>query len=390
MLWRDFVKKRIVLIGKEIYLFFVWLSYKISRKKTRKIVVLLSFPQATEHLLAKLYENFKNQLVICYTKDGSLLAKQYQSKGCEVYDLDNFYTILRKIVPVLKGADIVFCDNYFAFLAGMTFDDRTKVVQLWHADGAIKKFGLEAEYTRKVDSKDRKRYLDVYSKFTHYVVSSKKMSDVFSDNYKTEFKELKFGYLPTDLYFNSEWMDQSRKKFQEVFHTDKKILVYTPTYRESKETIPLDFSKLKDRIGEEWEIFVKAHPHDKELQQQLSEESGIITNFKGLTLQQLLPSVDCLITDYSSVPFEYTLANDQGKIIFFCYDLERYRQEVGIESDFEQWMPGSLVKTESELFEEIDKHSKSDFQEFNQVWNTYANGTAADQLIEWVNQNYEN
>lgn len=133
---------------------------------------LLSFPSASQLALQTLFDNFSEELVICYTKSSKELASYYQKNGCLTYNIDDFPVLLKDIVPMVTNSQLVFCDNYYAFLAGINFQARTKVVQLWHANGAIKTFGLEAAYTKKVSRKDQQRYLEVYKKFTHYVVSS--------------------------------------------------------------------------------------------------------------------------------------------------------------------------------------------------------------------------
>ncbi|EOT29626.1 CDP-glycerol glycerophosphotransferase family protein [Enterococcus saccharolyticus] len=377
-------------LSKDIYLKLVKKSADKTKLPHQKIVYLLSFPSTSSYVLKKLYEKFGNKLLICYTKDGLELAQQYKNKGCTIYNIDHFPTLLKDVVPIIVGSKVILCDNYYAFLAGVRLSSETVVVQLWHANGAIKSFGLSANYTKNVSSKDQKRYLDVYQKFTHYVVSSEKMSEVFANNYQQPIVSLPFGYLPTDYYFDDTWLATSKKKFDTQFLTKKKIALYVPTYREKYAKIPLDFSKISNTLGSEWLLFVKAHPHDKQLENELRKEKTIITDFKGMSLQELLPSVDCLITDYSSVPFEYSLANPNGKIIFFCYDLLEYQNSVGLEKDFTTWAPGRIVKNEKELLQEIQHSNYRKLDTFNQLWNEYVNGKAANQLVEWVNNKYEN
>lgn len=380
----------LVLASKELYLWLVQLASKKAKKKNDKIVFLLSFPTTSGLALQMLYEHFPDKLVICYTKNSEKLANDYEQMGCTTYCIDDFPILLKHIVPIVTGSQLVFCDNYFAFLAGIEFSSYAKVVQLWHANGAIKSFGLAAEYTKKVSKKDRKRYSEVYEKFTHYVVSSKRMSQIFAKNYQHTFQELPFGYLPTDLFFDQEWLKNVKKLFKNNFSTNKKIALYVPTYREHSSEIPLSFSHLKYQLGNEWMIMVKPHPHDVDLYQQIKAEDNVVSDFKEMNLVQLLPSVDCLITDYSSVPFEYSLANPQGKIVFFCYDYKEYNKDVGIEEGFEKWAPGQIVTNEEELVTAIKKEKKQNFDSFNHMWNEYTQGNACEQLLKWVEKVYGN
>ena len=377
------------MIVKKLKLLYIWMV-KINSKRKHdsfsKEIFLLSFPETSTHIIQKLYEKLDTRLIICYTNEGKELAEYFETKGCIIYNLNSIYILLKNVVPLLKQSNFVFCDNYFPFLAGIDFSDKTKVVQLWHANGAIKSFGLEAEYAKEATENDKKRYLDVYKKFTHYVVSSHKMATIFEKNYQQEIQELPFGYPSTDVFFDNEWVKNSRKIFSKKFPTKKKTLLYVPTYREREQENPIDFSKLQKALGNEWQIFAKAHPHDKKLKKKLEMEKCIITDFREMTLNQMYPSVDCLITDYSSVPFEYTLANPSGKIVFFCYDIKEYQESVGIESDFEKWAPGKIVVTIEDLIQAIREPAKQNFDSFNQLWNEYAKGKSAEQLIEWVDK----
>lgn len=386
--------EQIVSIIKKIYIYFIRLQNKINTKKHNKIVFLLSFPSTSCYVLDSLYNEFKNDLIICYTSNGRNLAEYYQKKGCTIYSLNFFSLLVNRVVSITKSSSIVLCDNYFAFLGAVEFDSETEVVQLWHANGAIKSFGLSASYAKKSNKKNQERYLNVYRKFTRYIISSENMKKIFEKNYRQNISILPFGYPPTDIYFDKKWLSESEKKFNEIFSPHKKILLYAPTYRERNSNNPIIFSELKKQLGEDWEIVVKLHPHDEMLGDYLAKEKSITTDLKGMSVQELLPFVDCLVTDYSSLPFEYSLAKSNAKMVFFCYDFDQYNLDVGIEPEFKNWMPGEIVYTQSEMVDAIfnDNHM-NDGVAFNKEWNGYVDGESRRKLVEWVklkNGNREN
>ncbi|MGX7162269.1 CDP-glycerol glycerophosphotransferase family protein [Enterococcus massiliensis] len=372
---------------KSLYLFMVAKRSNQQTQKNDKIIFLLSFPLTSHWMLTGLYEKFGKRLVICYTKNAQELAQSYQNLGCDIYRLDSFSELLWKAIPIIKGSTMILCDNYFPFLGGVTFDEDTKVVQLWHAGGAIKTFGLQAEYAKNSSIQDRQRFQRVYDRQTHYVVGSNRMSEIFKASYQAKNAEfLPFGYIPTDRYFDEAWLVQAKKQFRHLFGT-KKSLLYVPTYRENDSANPIDFSKLAAALGDEWQVFAKAHPHDQTLQQKLAADPQVITDFKKMSLQEILPSIDCLISDYSSVPFEYTLANPQGKLLFFCYDLQSYQTEVGIQTAFFEQFPEAVAETLDELIKKTAAAQSIDFQVFNRTWNQYNHGTAMKQLTNWMEEN---
>lgn len=344
----------------------------------------MSFPSTSESVLEALYQEWSENVIICYTKNSKELAKKYKELGCRIYPIDNYLFLLMRIVPLVQGAKIILCDNYFAFLSGVRFSKETKNVQLWHANGAIKRFGLEAEYAKRSSFKDQERYREVYRTWTHYVVSSDKMKNIFEKNYKIAINSLDFGYPATDEYFDKQWLAQSIKTFKEKFPTNKKVLLYAPTYREGNSMNSNEFKKVIKQLQKEWLILIKCHPHERAEDMDFVHETGVVLNFQGMTLNEILPSVDCLVTDYSSIPFEYSLANTQGKVVFYCYDYEEYNQRVGIEEDFKEWAPGKIVYESETLFQAITSDQVTSLALFNQEWNPYAKGSAKKQLIKWV------
>lgn len=383
------MKQCIVDILKSIYLFGVYYASYRTRIKHEKIVFLLSFPSTSADILEALYQKYQGKLVICYTKNSSELANYYKYKNCEVYLIDRYDILIKKIVPYVTGASVVFCDNYYAFLAGIKFDNDAKVVQLWHANGAIKKFGLEAEYVKKTSKRNVMRYKKVYQTITHYVVSSSKMKKIFEENFQQSITSLNYGYPQTDNYFNSTWVRNVEKNFREKFGKNKQVLLYAPTYRDKENDQLVKTLESLQKLTKEWLVIVKLHPHDERKYKFTEGIEDIVFDLNGLSLSELLPSVDCLVTDYSSIPFEYTLANPKGKIIFYCYDYEKYQDEVGIEAGFVDWAPGFFVEDEKSFLSAIDAERRGSFQDFNQVWNEFVTGNSKEQLIEWVEKNNE-
>lgn len=373
---------------KSLYLFVVKIRSNITFKKHEKVIFLLSFPSTSEIIVEAIYNELGRNLIICYTSDASELAFDYKKKGCDVYPIDSFNALISRVVPLVTGAKVVLCDNYFAFLGSINSSKDKEIVQMWHANGAIKYFGLEAKYTQSRSKMDEDRYKKVYERFTHYIVSSDKMGEVFARNYRVKINMLPFGYPLTDNYFDADWIKEKKNLFKQKFPTSKKVLLYAPTYREEYSKIKNKFNEIVNELQDDWLIFIKPHPHEELKYRILNHEDRMILDFKGLSLTEILPSVDCLITDYSSVPFEYSLANNNGRMIFYCYDFSEYDHIVGIEKDFKDWAPGDIVFDEKELLKAINAENGFSFDKFNNEWNQYANGTSRKRIIEWIrNQN---
>ena len=103
-------------------------------------------------------------------------------------------------------------------------------------------------------------------------------------------------------------------------------------------------------------------------------------------IRDLYLASDLLITDYSSVFFDYAILN--RPVIFFMYDLENYRDQLrGFYIDIEKDAPGPIVQTESELFQAIldlkdsDVQSNQAFMEFKQRFSSLEDGRATERVV---------
>jgi len=100
---------------------------------------------------------------------------------------------------------------------------------------------------------------------------------------------------------------------------------------------------------------------------------------------------DLLITDYSSVFFDY--ANLQRPILFYTYDLEKYRDTLrGFYIDMEKDVPGPLLKTTEEIVEciknidQVKEAYKEKYDRFVETFCAWDNGTASEQIVKHVFQ----
>ncbi|WP_291291906.1 CDP-glycerol glycerophosphotransferase family protein, partial [Enterococcus sp.] len=289
------IKQILISFSKTVYLSLVHFFSMRRRPKNKKIVFLLSFPSTSTYVVDALVKKYNNRLIICYTNNAQEIADGYKEKGIDCYPLQSFYTLCTKIIPIIKMSQMILCDNYFAFLGGISFDEQTQVVQIWHANGAIKKFGLQAQYAKKATAKDQQRYQKVYDTFTHFVVSSPEMAKIFAESYNIDPIFLKFGYPMTDYYFNRDEKKVLREKTILSKGTNKKIALYVPTYRENDYELPLDFHQVEKQIGDEWVFYVHAHPHDKKLKSLAKKYPSYFVDGTQHDLKDLIAVADCLI-----------------------------------------------------------------------------------------------
>ena len=175
-----------------------------------------------------------------------------------------------------------------------------------------------------------------------------------------EYKD--FGYPRNDLLLKKEhddydllFCDRAIYDFAKSHHgTKHKILLYMPTHRESDKAakIPLDFEMLNSALQSlNATLIVKLH-HFVQTQYESENYSNILFHTTHGDVYPLLKYTDTLITDYSSVYFDFLLLN--RPIIFFDYDSEEYEANMqGFLYEYEVFTPGEHVGGQEELHQAL-------------------------------------
>ena len=276
-------------------------------------------------------------------------------------------------------------------------------VQCWHGT-PLKRLGCDLEhFDNMLNTIDgiKKRYKIEASKFTYFISPSKFASEKFISawNLKEIGKEniiVEEGYPRNDFLFNYKEKDvqQIRKKLG-IENDNRKIILYAPTYRSDQHQTGLgyvykeeiDFKKMEEKFGKEYLILFRPHYFIAN-SFDFDKYKGFVYNVANIDdINELYIISDILITDYSSVFFDY--ANLKRPMIFFMYDLEHYKNESnGFYIDLNE-LPGPIVETQEDLeklIEDVDFNigSSKKYKEFNEKYNYLDDGNASKRVIEKV------
>ena len=365
-------------------------------KDPQNIVYLMSFA-GNEHLIeayADLAKKYDREFILMYLPQCKDAAMKLQKRGIKVVEFQDGFDFLLNKLQLVMNARLLLCDNYYAFLSGCQFDhQKTHVVQLWHANGAIKTFGWEELTTAQRSKSDKRRFQKVYDQFDEYLVGSRKMAEIFTNSYHvSETRMNVIGYPRTDILFDKNWQMQVSQKILDKYPdlSRKEIILYTPTYREDDHgnptmNLPEDFEQLIQSLNGNQRLIIKLHPHLKAFENQLKNQWQYpnLVWIDDFSTNDLLLVADRLITDYSSVIFDYTLLPNAKQAIFYCYDYDEYAKRVGIQADFKEWIPGKLLTTTKDLVSVLEEPlRKTDFTAFNQLWNTANDGQATNRVLQ--------
>ncbi|HZZ96841.1 MAG TPA: CDP-glycerol glycerophosphotransferase family protein [Jatrophihabitantaceae bacterium] len=215
--------------------------------------------------------------------------------------------------------------------------------------------------------------------------------------YKGEILEA--GYPRNDL-FNSPDRDQIAARVRRRFNIrdDQRVILYAPTFRDDQPSkpgkfafnLPLDLQQLYDEFGENTFILLRMHIHvDSKIviPKDLKHVVRDVSNYPEI--QELMLASDILITDYSSVFFDYAAL--RRPIIFYAYDLDHYRDDVrGFYLDFEADVPGEIVTTHDDLIkvlrhlDEVDAPHQERRDEFLRRFGPWDDGGAARRVVDKI------
>ena len=228
-------------------------------------------------------------------------------------------------------------------------------IQTWHGT-PLKKIGLD------VPGSDLD-YAHEGEKFSYMVSSSKYCSEKLVSAFGLQGREdivLETGYPRNDALFTFDEAKVNSILRELDIPRGKKIILYAPTFRDNKHSqvsgyenaSGLDFEKLKEQIGDEYIVLFRAH-YFVAKNMDFEKYKGFVIDVSDYEdVNDLYIVSDMLITDYSSVFFDY--ANLKRPIIFYMYDYEDYKANA---RDFyldQNELPGPIAKTQEELAKAIE------------------------------------
>lgn len=354
--------------------------------------MLSSFGDNTEYVARAMLDELDGDIVILTSRKSNYSFDDLKLSESQVIPFDslNLFQYIKSMFH-LATARVVLVDNYFAFLSVLNFKTGVECIQLWHAAGAVKKFGMEDPTFYERSPAAQKRFLKVYARFDKVVVGSDEMVSVFKSAFNlTDDRFLTTGIPRTDFFFNEVAMADARQTVLQAYPAieNKYVILYAPTFRRDQldgQAIAIDVEKVATSLGPEYLLLIRMHPAVK-ISENGSQFDGVIDVSGYPNMNELLVVTDYLITDYSSLPYEFALLNRPQ--IFYPYDLASYEQESGFWGTYEDVVPGPVVQSTDEIIELI---GANDFDmervaAFSELWNAYSKGQSAQALISYLKE----
>jgi CDP-glycerol glycerophosphotransferase len=178
--------------------------------------------------------------------------------------------------------------------------------------------------------------------------------------------------------------------------SDKRVVLYAPTWRDDLiigggprwvYELALDVKKARAALGRDHVLLLRAHHFMATNRAWLGGDGFVMDVSAYPDIADLYLAADVLITDYSSAMFDFAVT---GKpMLFFAYDLERYRDEVrGFYLDLEAEAPGPVVRTADEVIDALRAGANDAYADayaaFVKTYCPYDDGFASTRVIERI------
>jgi CDP-glycerol glycerophosphotransferase len=268
----------------------------------------------------------------------------------------------------------------------------TTYIQTWHGS-ALKRMGFDEagwKLKSRPEQAEQQRTLD---RFDHFLIRSEHDVRTLAKAFRLREKTLlRVGYPRNDELVRARTATERPALADELgIPAGKKVLLYAPTFRQQGQrrfALPFDVDRFAEEFGDRYVLLVRAH-YLNHVVLPPSVRGRVIDVSDHHDVTPLLALADALITDYSSVMFDYALLD--RPMLFFPYDYEEYVHEGrGTYFDLLERAPGPVVRSEEELhslltsssLEELSVKYAAARERFVADFGEYDEGTAAQAIVE--------
>jgi len=274
----------------------------------------------------------------------------------------------------------------------------TMYLQTWHGT-PLKRLGLDMDEVHMpgTNTEQYKKNFSVQAKEWNYLLSPNLYSStIFKRAFDFRGLLLETGYPRNDLLYAPDRQQQAEQIKQSLrLPPGKKVILYAPTWRDDefvkkgqyRFNLKLDLKQMQSRLGDDYIVLLRMH--------YLIAEHLDLTAFDGFAydvsaygdIAELYLISDLLITDYSSVFFDYAHLN--RPMVFFTYDLEKYASVLrGFYFDFEAVVPGPLLKESHQVIDYIEdiatqsKQYEDKYVAFQERFCSLDDGKASQRVVD--------
>ena len=310
-----------------------------------------------------------------------VISKKIEEKdGILKQLLPNMINIFQQMYA-LATSKVIILDTYCITACILPHKKETKVIQIWHALGAIKKFGYQTIGTKSGTDEKTAKTMCMHKNYDYVLAPSEVTAKIYQQAFNVTADKIKYIGMPRIDYI-LEKDEEVKQKIYEMYPIlkQKQNIVYVPTYRKGEKT---ELDELVEKIDtSKYNLVIKLHPLDLK-EYNYKEKEGVIYEQKCKTYD-LLKIADKIITDYSSLSIESSLLDKP--IYFYTYDLEKYEKDTGINFDFENEPMGKYkANNVTELVKIMEQeYDYNILREFKEKYISVDTKNCTKQIVEFI------
>ena len=339
------MKKIIIVLGKA-FLNFIYFFIKLFPTKNQIV-----YTSMQSNNISLDFELLKNEIS---KQDNSIkqifLCKKMKSglkkKSDYVVYVFSMISYVFKAMYYLSTSKVCITESYCVPVSILKHKKNLKIIQIWHASGAVKKFGYQILDKEEGKSSEVAKLMCMHKNYDYAIAPSEVTRNTFSEAFNIEKEKIVKLGLPRLEYISNEKYDKSNEIYNSYPDLkEKKIILYVPTFRKDKnidlgEIFNYQYNKTK------YKIIIKLHPLDDT---QIPSEYTFDNQY---TTYDLIKIADYIITDYSILSIEASILNKP--IFLYLYDMENYNQNRGLNIDLYNELKTFTSKNFSDIMRKIE------------------------------------
>lgn len=311
----------------------VYMLLRIQKVQNRIVFITRQSNHATEDLRI---------LVEAITKENEVVECVVLSKMIPASIVGKIaYSIhMIKQLHYMASSKVVVLDTYCIVASLLKHRKGLVIVQIWHALGAMKKFGYSALESEEGSTREVAELMKMHQQYDYVVTSSEYCRAIYAEAFNVDIEKVVVFPLPR--------LDKLAKdKLGE-----RKIVLYAPTFRKKQPDITDVVKCLTEELPKNYELWVKPHPLSI-----MEANLDNVVDVSGRDFMQVINDVDIIITDYSSLIFEGAYAGKE--IYLYAYDYERYNTNRGFYLDYEKDIPFSFYTDARRLMHAMERSDRN-------------------------------
>lgn len=248
---------------------------------------------------------------------------------------------------------VVVLDSYCIVVSCLKHKKILKVVQMWHAMGAFKKFGYSILDKDEGHSSKIASLMKMHNNYDYVFCSSNACILPFAEAFNISCDKVKVFPLPrVDLLKSDKYKKEKKSSLYSKYPIlkGKKNILYAPTFRKNVD-VSLQINELIKKVDySKYNLILKLHPL-VENSYSFDDKEGLIID-KGISTFDFSFVSDYIITDYSATIFELMLL--EKPIYFWTFDLDEYVNERDFYLDYTKDIPGVKQSDINIILKDID------------------------------------